>query len=90
MRPSVRLDARPATRLHRRHLAIVGPHLETLLALPVSRTRWLGGRLLLAAGAAAAISLLAAPVCLGYARNAGAAMSGHKRKDEELEMESAT
>ena len=37
-----------------------------------------------------AISLLAAPVCLGYARNAGAAMSGHKRKDEELEMESAT
>lgn len=33
--------------------------LETLLGLPVSRTRWLGGRLLLAAGAAAAISLAA-------------------------------
>jgi ABC-2 type transport system permease protein len=32
--------------------------LETLLALPVSRTRWLGGRLLLATCAAAAISLV--------------------------------
>ena len=31
--------------------------LETLLALPVSRVRWLGGRLLLALGAAIAISL---------------------------------
>jgi ABC-2 type transport system permease protein len=33
--------------------------LETLLALPVSRYRWLAGRLLLAAGAAAVLSLLA-------------------------------
>jgi ABC-2 type transport system permease protein len=33
--------------------------LETLLAQPVSRYRWLGGRLLLAAGAAAFLSLLA-------------------------------
>jgi ABC-2 type transport system permease protein len=33
--------------------------LETLLALPVSRRHWLGGRLLLAAAGAAAISLLA-------------------------------
>jgi ABC-2 type transport system permease protein len=33
--------------------------LETLLALPVSRYHWLGGRLLLAAGAAAVLSLLA-------------------------------
>jgi ABC-2 type transport system permease protein len=33
--------------------------LETLLAQPVSRYRWLGGRLLLAAGAAAVLSLLA-------------------------------
>jgi MFS family permease len=29
-----------------------------------------------------AISLIAAPVCLGFPRNAGAAMSGHGRKDE--------
>ena len=33
--------------------------LETLLAQPVSRYRWLGGRLLLAAGAAAVLALLA-------------------------------
>ncbi len=33
--------------------------LETLLAQPVSRYRWLGGRLLLAAGAAAVLSLIA-------------------------------
>jgi EmrB/QacA subfamily drug resistance transporter len=37
-----------------------------------------------------AISLLAAPVCLGYPRNAGAEMSGHRRKGDEIEMESAT
>jgi ABC-2 type transport system permease protein len=36
-----------------------GQQLETLLAQPVSRYRWLGGRLLLAAGAAAVLSLLA-------------------------------
>ena len=34
-----------------------------------------------------AISLLAAPVCLGYPRNAGAAMSGHRRKRDEIEVE---
>jgi ABC-2 type transport system permease protein len=33
--------------------------LETMLALPVARTRWLGGRLALAGAATAAISLLA-------------------------------
>jgi len=34
-----------------------------------------------------AISILAAPVCLGYPLNAGAVMSGHKRK-EEMELDS--
>jgi len=37
-----------------------------------------------------AISLLAAPVCLGYPRNAGADMSGHHRKDDAIKAESAT
>jgi EmrB/QacA subfamily drug resistance transporter len=37
-----------------------------------------------------AISLLAAPVCLGYPRDAGAAMSGHQRKGDRIEVESAT
>jgi EmrB/QacA subfamily drug resistance transporter len=37
-----------------------------------------------------AISLLAAPVCLGYPRDAGADMSGHRRKGEEIEVESST
>ena len=37
-----------------------------------------------------AISLLAAPVCLGYPRNAGAEMSGHRRKGGKIEVESAT
>jgi ABC-2 type transport system permease protein len=45
--------------------------LETLFALPVGRAGWLGGRLLLAAGAAAAISLVA-----GLLTWAGAAASG--------------
>jgi ABC-2 type transport system permease protein len=45
--------------------------LETLLALPVSRRRWLGGRLLLASGAAVVISLLA-----GVLAWAGAASQG--------------
>src|SRR5262249_60853540 len=35
-----------------------GQQLETLLALPVGRTGWLGGRLLIAACAAAVIALL--------------------------------
>jgi ABC-2 type transport system permease protein len=45
--------------------------LETLLALPVSRTGWLGGRLLLAGAGAAAISLIA-----GLFAWAGAASQG--------------
>ena len=45
--------------------------LETLLAQPVSRRRWLGGRLLLAAAAAAAISAVA-----GLLTWAGAAAQG--------------
>ncbi len=45
--------------------------LETLLSLPVSRGRWLGGRLLLAACGAAAISLVA-----GLFAWAGAASQG--------------
>jgi ABC-2 type transport system permease protein len=45
--------------------------LETLLAQPVSRYRWLGGRLLLAAGATAALSLLA-----GFFTWAGASAQG--------------
>ncbi len=34
-----------------------------------------------------AISLLAAPVCLAYPRNAGAAMSGHRRRRDEIEAD---
>ncbi len=45
--------------------------LETLFALPVSRTRWLGGRLVLAAAGCAGLSLLA-----GLLSWAGAAASG--------------
>lgn len=45
--------------------------LETLLALPVSRRRWLGGRLALAAAGAGAISLTA-----GFLACAGAASQG--------------
>ena len=37
-----------------------------------------------------AISLLAAPVCLQFPRDAGARMSGHRRKVGESEVESAT
>jgi MFS family permease len=37
-----------------------------------------------------AISLIAAPVCFGYPRNAGAEMSGHRHKREEIEVESAS
>jgi MFS family permease len=37
-----------------------------------------------------AISLLAAPVCLQFPRDAGARMSGHRRKGGEIEVESAT
>ncbi len=37
-----------------------------------------------------AISLLSAPVCLGYPRDAGAEMSGRQRKGGEIESEKAT
>lgn len=37
-----------------------------------------------------AISLLAAPVCRGYPRDAGAEMSGHRRSGPELEAEPST
>lgn len=50
-----------------------GEQLETLLALPVSRLRWLGGRLALAAGAAAMLALVA-----GLLSWAGAASAGVK------------
>ena len=39
--------------------------------------------------AVTAISLLAAPVCLGFPRNAGAVMSGHRRKTEDIEVDAA-
>ena len=32
-----------------------------------------------------AISLFASPICLGYSRNAGAEMSGHRRRSEDIE-----
>jgi ABC-2 type transport system permease protein len=49
--------------------------LETLLSLPVSRQRWLGGRLLLAASAAAAISLLAGLLTWVGANSTGVSIS---------------
>ncbi|HUB73969.1 MAG TPA: hypothetical protein VL979_08040 [Solirubrobacteraceae bacterium] len=49
--------------------------LETLLALPVSRRRWLAGRLALAAGAAVAISLTAGLAAWAGAESGGAAIS---------------
>ena len=65
------------------------------LALTVSKT--LAGRLdaSVADFSAAflivtAISLLAAPVCLGYPRNAGAEMSGRRQEGGEFEAEQAT
>ena len=48
--------------------------LETLLALPVSRARWLGGRLLLASCAAAAISLAAGLFTWAGADSVGVSM----------------
>ena len=63
------------------------------LALTVSKT--LSGRLNADVGdfstaflVVTAISLLAAPVCLAYPRDAGASMSGRRSKGEEMEMES--
>ena len=49
--------------------------LETLLALPVSRRGWLGGRLLLAACAAAAISLSAGLLAWAGAASVGVSIS---------------
>jgi ABC-2 type transport system permease protein len=49
--------------------------LEALFALPVSRRRWLGGRLVLAAGAAAAISVATGVLCWAGAEAAGARIS---------------
>jgi len=49
--------------------------LETLLALPVARRRWLGGRLALAVGAAAAISLSAGLLAWAGARSQGVSVS---------------
>lgn len=49
--------------------------LETLLAQPVSRLRWLTGRLLLAAGAAVALSLIAGIVTWAGASSQGVTIS---------------
>ncbi len=49
--------------------------LETLLALPVSRRRWLGGRLVLAAGAAVLISLVAGALAWAGAASQGVEIS---------------
>ena len=49
--------------------------LETLLALPVGRLRWLGGRLLLATGAASGLALLAGAVTWAGAAAAGVTVS---------------
>jgi ABC-2 type transport system permease protein len=49
--------------------------LETLLALPVGRVRWLGGRLLLATGAATAISLVAGLLTWMGAESGGVGVS---------------
>jgi len=49
--------------------------LQTLLALPISRGRWLGGRLLLAALAAAVLSLLAGVLTWAGAASQGVSIS---------------
>jgi ABC-2 type transport system permease protein len=49
--------------------------LETLLALPVARTRWFGGRLALAGAATAAISLLAGLLAWAGAVSQGVSLS---------------
>jgi ABC-2 type transport system permease protein len=49
--------------------------LETLLALPVSRRRWLGGRLVLAVAGAAALALAAALLAWAGAASQGADVS---------------
>ena len=52
-----------------------GQQLETLLALPVSRVSWLGGRLLIAACAAAVISLLSGLLTWAGAVSGGVSVS---------------
>ena len=49
--------------------------LETLLALPVGRSRWLAGRIAVAAGAAAALGLVAGFFAWAGARSGGARVS---------------
>jgi ABC-2 type transport system permease protein len=49
--------------------------LETLFSLPVSRTRWLGGRLALALGGGAAISLAAGVLTWAGAESGGVSVS---------------
>jgi ABC-2 type transport system permease protein len=49
--------------------------LETLLSLPVTRRRWLGGRLLVASGAAVAISAVAGLVTWAGASTQGVSIS---------------
>lgn len=52
-----------------------GEQLETLLALPVGRNRWLGGRLVLAAAGVTAVSLAAAVLAWAGAVSGGARLS---------------
>jgi ABC-2 type transport system permease protein len=52
-----------------------GERLETLLSLPVSRRRWLGGRLVLAAGGATAICLTAGLLTWAGAESGGVSIS---------------
>jgi ABC-2 type transport system permease protein len=52
-----------------------GGQLETLVALPIGRVRWLGGRLLLAAGGAAALSLVAGVITWAGATSQGVSIS---------------
>jgi ABC-2 type transport system permease protein len=52
-----------------------GQQLETLLALPVSRVRWLGGRLLIAACGATVISLLSGLLTWAGAASGGVSVS---------------
>lgn len=52
-----------------------GQQLETLLALPLGRRRWLAGRLAIAAGGAVVLALAAALLAWAGARSQGAAVS---------------
>jgi len=52
-----------------------GQQLETLLALPLGRRRWLAGRLAIALGGAVALALLAALLAWAGARSQGARVS---------------